>query len=80
MGLCETCGNEYGKTFSIKAEDQWYDFDCFECAIQKLAPRCRHCSVMVIGHGVEKESQIFCCDHCVRAFELNLPLVQTIAP
>lgn len=80
MGICETCGNEYKNVFSIKKDDQWYDFDSFQCAIQKLAPKCRHCASTIIGHGVEKDADVFCCNHCVRRFELNLPLVQTIAP
>jgi hypothetical protein len=29
-----------------------YTFDCFECAIQALAPTCAHCQSRVIGHGV----------------------------
>lgn len=81
MGICETCGNEYDQTISIKQAGQWYEFDCFECAIQKLAPRCRYCGVTMIGHGVEKDGQFFCCEHCRRSFEMNLPNIQTtIAP
>jgi len=43
-----------------------HTFDCFECAIQKLAPACAHCGSSIIGHGVEKGSELFCCDHCAR--------------
>lgn len=80
MGICETCGNEYGKTFSIKMGDAWYEFDCFECAIQKLAPNCEHCGCKIIGHGAEKNGDYYCCDHCRRADEIDLPKIQTIAP
>ena len=38
-----------------------YTFDSFECAIHKLAPICAHCSVRIIGHGMEKSDRMFCC-------------------
>jgi hypothetical protein len=41
-----------------------HTFDSFECAINALAPRCSHCGVRIIGHGLEKTNRIFCCDHC----------------
>ena len=39
-------------------------FDSFECAIQALAPTCEHCGVRIVGHGLEKDGRMFCCDHC----------------
>jgi hypothetical protein len=39
-------------------------FDSFECAIEGMAPRCMHCGVRIIGHGVEARGQHFCCAHC----------------
>ena len=42
------------------------DFDSFECAIVKLAPTCEHCSVKIIGHGVEAGGRTFCCAHCAQ--------------
>jgi hypothetical protein len=67
MGRCETCGNEYDKAFTITMEGKEHTFDAFECAIQALAPSCAHCGCRVLGHGVEKGSQIFCCAHCASA-------------
>jgi hypothetical protein len=64
---CETCGNDYDKTFLVTINGQSYTFDAFECAIEKLAPRCGHCGQRIIGHGVEKASRIFCCAHCASA-------------
>jgi hypothetical protein len=61
---CEVCGNTYDKAFQIIVEDKPHVFDSFECAIQALAPRCTHCGCRVIGHGMEKDSRIFCCAHC----------------
>jgi hypothetical protein len=29
-----------------------------------LAPECAHCGCKVIGHGVEEDGRIFCCEHC----------------
>ena len=69
MAKCETCGNDYDKTFTITMEGQEYSFDSFECAIQLLAPVCRHCHCKIIGHGVEQEGAIFCCAHCARSRE-----------
>ena len=67
MKPCEVCGNEYRHSFEVRsADDQTFTFDCFECAIQKLAPTCDHCGCRVIGHGVEANGVIYCCAHCAR--------------
>ena len=29
-----------------------------------LAPACAHCGTRIVGHGLEKGSRMFCCDHC----------------
>jgi hypothetical protein len=29
-----------------------------------LAPVCAHCRVRIIGHGLEKNGVMFCCNHC----------------
>ena len=39
---CDTCGNEYDKAFQVTMEGSVHRFDSFECAIEKLAPRCSH--------------------------------------
>lgn len=65
MAKCETCGNDYDKTFTVTMSDgSTHAFDSFECAIHALAPSCAHCGCRVIGHGVEGNSQFFCCAHC----------------
>jgi hypothetical protein len=67
MGTCEVCGNRYEKAFSVKtAEGAAHTFDSFECAIEKLAPRCAHCKCRIIGHGVDDDAtgKIYCCEHC----------------
>jgi hypothetical protein len=43
-----------------------HHFDCFECAIQALAPRCTNCGVPIVGHGVEVDSTTYCSAHCGR--------------
>ena len=63
MAICEVCGNDYDKAFSIET-DRTHVFDSFECAIQALAPRCTHCGCRIIGHGVEADDRVFCCAHC----------------
>lgn len=64
MAKCENCHNEYDKTFDITMNEEMHTFDCFECAIHKLAPRCGVCETPVIGHGLEANGVIFCCGHC----------------
>ena len=64
MGTCDTCGNEYDKSFEVTAAGATHTFDSFECAIEKMAPRCEHCDCTVIGHGVEANGRFFCCAHC----------------
>jgi hypothetical protein len=64
---CERCGNHYDKAFTVTMDGQSHMFDCFECAINALAPRCAHCNCMIIGHGVESRDRYFCCAHCAHA-------------
>lgn len=63
---CECCGNEYDKAFEVVSGGARHVFDCFECAIHVLAPRCAMCGVAVIGHGVEAGGTYYCCAHCAR--------------
>ena len=64
MAICGACGNDYDKTFQVLIHGETHTFDSFECAIHKLAPTCTHCGLRIIGHGLEKDGRIFCCDHC----------------
>lgn len=66
MAICETCGNYYERSFQVILGGVTHSFDSFECAIQKLAPHCRHCQTRVIGHGLEYKSDIYCCAGCAR--------------
>ena len=38
MPVCETCGNDYDKTFEVLMDGDKHLFDSFECAISALAP------------------------------------------
>ncbi len=64
MNMCETCGNEYDKCMEVRVDGAIHVFDCFECAINKVAPRCHHCGCTIIGHGVESENNFYCCANC----------------
>ena len=44
MARCEVCGNDYYLSFEVVTAGNQHIFDCFECAIQKLAPVCAHCA------------------------------------
>ena len=67
MAKCEVCGNDYDLAFQVVTAGVTHTFDSFECAIHKLAPTCEHCSMRIIGHGLEKDGRMFCCDHCAQA-------------
>ncbi|MGK3961796.1 hypothetical protein [Sorangium sp. So ce1151] len=64
MNTCDCCGNTYDKAFQIMAGGTTYTFDCFECAIHKLAPVCAHCACRIVGHGIEAGGAFYCCAHC----------------
>jgi len=66
MPKCETCGNEYDKSFVVVMDGESHIFDSFECAIHSLAPTCEHCGCRILGHGLEAEGSIFCCAHCAK--------------
>ncbi|TAH35544.1 MAG: hypothetical protein EYC70_12875 [Planctomycetota bacterium] len=66
MGRCETCGNDYDKSFEVVLAGQAHVFDSFECAIHALAPVCAHCGCRVIGHGAEADGVAYCCAHCAQ--------------
>ena len=67
MGSCEVCGNNYYLAFEVITAGERHVFDCFECAIHKLAPICAHCGCKVIGHGIEADRNFFCCAHCAES-------------
>lgn len=67
MAVCDVCGNEYTRTFTVTLHDgQTGTFDSFECAVQMMAPACEHCGCRILGHGVETEAGMYCCAHCAR--------------
>ena len=67
MACCDTCHNEYDKTFDVTYHGDEFTFDCFECAIQRLAPACENCRCRILGHGVEEQGKFFCGASCARA-------------
>lgn len=66
MGKCEVCGNDYDKSFEVRAGGSNHTFDSFECAIHRLAPQCAHCGCRIVGHGIEAGGRMFCCANCAR--------------
>lgn len=56
-------------SFEVHAQGSVHVFDCFSCAIHRMAPICEHCRVQIIGQGVEVEGQWYCGAHCARAEE-----------
>ena len=66
MAKCDVCGNDYHLSFQVLRAGETHTFDCFECAISRLAPTCHHCGCRIIGHGMEATDKFFCCAHCAR--------------
>jgi hypothetical protein len=66
MPTCDTCGNDYDKTFTITRDGETRTFDSFECAIHAIASTCAHCGCRILGHGVEAGGVMYCCAHCAR--------------
>lgn len=64
MARCEVCGNDYDMAFEVHAQGRVHVFDCFECAIHRMAPACEHCGCRIVGHGVEAQGTFYCCAHC----------------
>lgn len=64
MDKCEKCGNVYANAFKVTMQGKEHFFDSFECAISVLAPKCDHCQVQIIGHGLESAGRFFCCSSC----------------
>ena len=66
---CEVCGNVYEASIVIRTprdDGREHTFDSFECAIHALAPRCGHCGIRIVGHGVQQDDRMFCCASCAR--------------
>ncbi len=66
MAKCDTCGNDYQRSFEVRMKGKSYNFDSFECAIHKLAPTCDHCGCRIMGHGIEAKDTFYCCANCAR--------------
>jgi hypothetical protein len=68
MAVCDNCGNDYHRSFELTIEGETLTFDCFECAIARVAPHCGSCDTPIIGHGIEgPDGNLFCCAHCASA-------------
>jgi hypothetical protein len=74
MGTCEVCGNHYKNNFKVTLNNATHEFDCFECAIHRLAPVCASCSCRIIGQGVEEDGIMYCGTHCQRVSGRHLYL------
>ena len=66
MARCEVCGNDYEMAFEVIAAGATHVFDCFECAIHRMAPVCEKCGVKIVGHGVQADGSFYCGAHCAR--------------
>ena len=65
MGRCETCGNDYDKSFQMIMNGETHTYDSFECAIEALGAAL--CELRHPHHRSRTgsgQASIFCCDHC----------------
>jgi phage terminase large subunit GpA-like protein len=74
MATCDTCGNDYDKTFTITRGEKSGTFDSFECAAHAMAPTCAHCGCRILGHGVEIDGTMFCCANCATQRDSGAPV------
>ena len=79
MDKCEVCGNDYERPFAVVMNGESHLFDCFECAIHALAPRCATCGCRVIGHGHSANGSTYCSAHCGHLAG-HLGLVDSLEP
>ena len=75
--LCETCGGERSAPILVTLDGVTHTFDSFECAIERLAPRCRACGCRIIGHAVHGHGAIYCCETCATKGPPPLAFVET---
>ena len=67
MERCDVCGNSDANAFRvIRADGSGGVFDCLQCAIERIAPRCSRCGYRILGHVVGCSGVIFCCEYCAR--------------
>ena len=56
MGVCDMCGNDYDRSFTITRGDRSGTYDSLECAVTDWAPACGRCHACSIGE-VWRESR-----------------------
>ncbi|MGV8847899.1 hypothetical protein, partial [Tessaracoccus sp.] len=66
MAVCDTCGTDDDNAFTMTRGSDTATFDSFECAIHAMAPRCPQCGCLILGHGVNRDDALYCCEHCSR--------------
>lgn len=66
MAICDVCGNDYDRTFTITRGDTTGTYDSLECAVHVWAPTCAACGCRILGHGIDAGSDVYCCDHCAQ--------------
>lgn len=72
MGRCVVCGHETPLSFTVSTGDgHSLVFDSFECAIDRLAPRCASCGIRIIGHVTVSDGSLFCGVHCSQLQGIN---------
>ncbi len=64
---CRKCGraSEVPVTVQFDSGPQ-YTFDCFDCAVETLAPRCPECGRVYLGRPVPFGDQHFCSTECAQ--------------
>lgn len=62
---CDHCGKPHQEFLKVVMAEKTYTFDCFDCAIQTLAPICPQCHCRIIGVGYERNHLKYCSRECL---------------
>lgn len=64
---CEVCGQEASVGVRVVVGGVTHLFDCFQCAIHRLAPECDHCGCRILGRVRRSSGRPFCSEGCAQA-------------
>ena len=67
MAVCDHCGNDYDKSFTISSGGETHTFDSFN-AQSSLAPKCAHCDCRISVTASEAEQRHVLLRCIARAF------------
>ena len=61
---CEVCGKSEDRCFEVHLGGERHIFDSFECARNRLMPKCAFCGCLLLGLRLQVEDLLFCSYEC----------------